>query len=218
MKHHVGRLIAVTITIGLVACADETPPTQPDTDASASVSPEQRAMPWTIDDEYDRIAREEIPGFAGYYLDENQNPVVLLKDPSQRSAAETWAVARTGELGLSTGAVVIKPASYDFTQLKQWRDKVLPTVFNRDDFVSLDIDEVGNRLRIGVDVAVSVSAIETQIADMGIPTPAVLVEVQPRTELRKKLTDRQRPVRAGFQINNEIKGPCRVMIKSCGLR
>lgn len=45
----------------------------------------------TTDEEYQRIASEEIAGFAGFYLDEHDNVVVLLTDLGQREIAERYA-------------------------------------------------------------------------------------------------------------------------------
>jgi hypothetical protein len=56
-------------SIGIVACSDTGQPTFPQTHVGSADPTQIAQLPPTIDDEFARIAREEIPGFAGHYVD-----------------------------------------------------------------------------------------------------------------------------------------------------
>jgi hypothetical protein len=199
------RLLVLAILFGLtgiVACNDTGQPTFPQAQLGLTDPTQIAEFPETIDDEFARIARDQIPGFAGHYLDEHSNSVVYLVDPGGRAAAESYVAEVRSSLGLADGPVTIRPAKYDFLQLREWRDQLL-SVLTIDGVVLLDIDETANRIWIGVEDQESIRRVEEMIAAQQVPEDAILVEIHARPVRALNIRDHERPVKSGFQIENE---------------
>lgn len=64
----------------------------------------------------------------------------------------------------------------------------------------LDIDEVANRLRIGVEDGAALAALRNRLAEGGIPLDAVIVEFLPAPVPDARLTDRFRPIPGAVQV------------------
>jgi hypothetical protein len=150
------------------------------------------------DDELARVAREEIPGFAGYYLQNDGTPVVRLVNAEQSEAAQAYVarnlgVARGHRLPLAalkaSAQPLVLPAAYDFAQLKDWSEQLNP-LLQRGDVYLIDVDEVGNRVLLGVADANAIGAVRTEAARLGIPAAAIGVQTQPRPEMRATVRDR----------------------------
>src|SRR5215218_11009323 len=76
-----------TAVLALLATAACNPADSPVSAVPASASANRgapQAQFRTTDDEFARVARAEVPGFAGFYLQNDGTPVVRLVDPSQR--------------------------------------------------------------------------------------------------------------------------------------
>ena len=100
------------------------------------------------------------------------------------------------------GPVRILAGDYDFVELKQWRDGMNAEVLGLPGVILTDIDEVRNRLRVGVERADVVAAVEDRLARFGVPREAVLIEVtQPIRQLNHDLRDSIRPLAGGSQIS-----------------
>lgn len=196
-------VLALTVAAGCDSLDRPTAPA-PDEDALASRVAHPHSM-LNSDDVYARIARTEVPGFAGFYLRDDGTPVVRLTDQRQRGAAERFvaqeiASARRG--GRLTGAPqrpVFVEARYDFAQLKDWSDQ-LHTLFVRDDVYLMDVDEVENRVFVGVRDQAAVAAVRAHAAQIGIPGNALHVQTQPAPEKRSTLRLHQSALRGGLQI------------------
>lgn len=81
-------VLAIALFAGTAACTSDAPTTPPfGVTGTRVVSDTLRTAELSLDEEYTRIAREEIPGFAGYYFDKNEQLVVLLVDMSRRELA-----------------------------------------------------------------------------------------------------------------------------------
>ena len=165
----------------------------------------------TLDDEFERLARTEIPGFAGFYLQDDGTPVVRLVDQRQRGAAERYLATRLaglrgGRTANAPGRPVFRDAAYDFAQLKGWSIKV-HTLLSRGDVYTIDVDEVENRVRVGVRDAAAVAAVRAHGTQMGIPAAALHVETQPRPEFRATVRDYSPTMMGGIQIASSA-GTC----------
>jgi hypothetical protein len=160
---------------------------------------------WTPDDEFARIARSEIPGFAGYFLQEDGTPVVLLVDPAQRDVAARYLAAHSPVRGARQQAglgrpPIIRQVAYDFAQLKGWYDQ-LNELFVRNDVFMLDVDEAANRVFVGVRDNVAIAAVRAVAARLGVPAAALHVETQPAPERRLTLRERPPALQGGYQID-----------------
>ncbi|HYH82673.1 MAG TPA: hypothetical protein VEX86_22970 [Longimicrobium sp.] len=160
------------------------------------------------DDELARVAREEIPGFAGFYLASDGTPVVRVVNPEQSEAAQAYVarnlgVARAHRLplaGLKASAEPrVLPAAYDFAQLKDWSEKLTP-LLSRGDVYLVDVDEVNNRVLLGVADAGAAGVVRSEAVRLGIPAAAVGTQTQARPEQRITVRDRFTTFVGGTQI------------------
>ena len=128
------------------------------------------------DEEYEQIARHEIPGFAGYYLTKDRNVVVQLTDLAQSPVAESHA----GEFRsrffstASSAPPIIHSVRWDFVQLRYWEEGVVEAL--KDVKAVIDIDEVRNLVWVGVEDQELISKVLTVAENLGIPSSAITVE------------------------------------------
>lgn len=90
---------------------------------------------------------------------------------------------------------------YSFEQLSEWFELAL-NVINTKDFVFVDIDEVENKVGIGLQSAKVATAVKDMMKASGVPADALYVEItQPFQPLaRRELDDYQRDIPGGLGI------------------
>jgi hypothetical protein len=161
---------------------------------------------YDLDEEWARIARDVVPGFAGFYRSASGDYVVLTSRPEYEQAARELVEQVADALGrariVTRGAIV----KYDFYDLNSWKRALVPLIDDVDVYW-LDIDEVRNLLVLGVrsvDVRTDVMAAARVL---NIPEDAVDVQQTVKPVPRSSLTDRIRPVLAGLRIRSAA-GPC----------
>jgi hypothetical protein len=195
---------AVLALLATAACDSSDAPVGPDAGDAAVNRAAPQASFHTPDDEFARVSRAEVPGFAGFYLQDDGTPVVRLVDPSQRGAAQRYLAqefirARSGHHKGAPQQPVFLAAAYDFAQLKGWSESLHP-LLTRNDVFLIDVDEVQNRVLVGVADAGAVSAVRAEGTRLGIPAAALEVKTQPRPQVRASLRDRQTTLNGGIQI------------------
>lgn len=180
------------------------------------------------------LAKEE-PSTAGYYLDASGALVVQVAD-SLRSASAASAAARLVRLGVIpltrryAGARIIgHSVQYRFQQLSDWRDLVSDSLLSgRRGVFSVDLDEVRNRVTIGVrtgDALVRAAALRGA-RELGIPAAAVAFEEADGVtltaptppalrEMRRfingtSLTDTTDTIGGGFRYREQNAGNCSI--------
>jgi hypothetical protein len=101
---------------------------------------------------------------------------------------------------LSQKGVEIREGQYDFLDLHRWQQQMSPDVLALPGVVFTDIDDMTNRLRIGItDSRGGMKAVEELLDTLGVPREAVLIsETKP---VWPELRNRRRPLRGGLQIN-----------------
>ncbi|MGH7655570.1 MAG: hypothetical protein ACREN6_12995 [Gemmatimonadaceae bacterium] len=136
----------------------------------------------------------EIPGFAGYYLDgANRQLVVYVKDSSRDSLTAFEAAASAIRAHLASdglgiprrqhpvAGVRIRRAQYDFQTLSDYRDFVSDSMLSIDNgVVWVDLDEAINRVSVGVLAAVATTArasVLDRARSHGIPAGALNFQV-----------------------------------------
>lgn len=124
----------------------------------------------------------EVPGFAGFYRDPATNDFVVWVADSGSSAVAQSVIARhlaTADLGLPRGyhptRIVIRKGDYAFQQLSDWRDIVTDSVLGSLGVVFDDLDEMINRVRIGVPTGRQAEVL-ARLRSYGIPDAAVVFE------------------------------------------
>jgi hypothetical protein len=98
------------------------------------------------------------------------------------------------------GGIQVLGGQYGFGQLKQWQF-AMTGLFDVDGVVSTDVDESTNRVRVGVETADLIPAIEAQLAGLGVPREAALIEVAEPIFQLATLRDQARPLAGGLQVH-----------------
>ncbi|HET7464756.1 MAG TPA: hypothetical protein VFJ82_26170 [Longimicrobium sp.] len=198
---------AVLALLAAAACDRQDSPVTPQAGTPSAPTAPTR-IPST-DDELARVAREEIPGFAGYYLQNDGTPVVRLVEGSQSAAAQAYVeqhlgVARASHSPLAALKArtlpLVLPAAYDFAQLKEWADQLTPLLQQRGDVYLVDVDEVNNRVLLGVGNTAGADAVRAAAQRLGIPAEAVATQTQAAPQTRATVRDRFTTFVGGIQI------------------
>lgn len=196
-------LPAAVLTLLLAAACDAPDaPVGPQADGAALDRAPQSFR--TPDDEFARVARAEVPGFAGFYLRDDGTPVVRLTDPSQRGAAQRYLAqelirARGGRRAGAPAQPVFVGAEYDFAQLRDWAEALTP-LLQRSGVYLIDVDEVENRVLVGVADAAAAGAVRAEGARLGVPAAALATQTQPAPRVRATVRDRFTTTVGGIQI------------------
>jgi hypothetical protein len=136
---------------------------------------------WTVDDEFARIARDEVPGFGGFFRDSAGDAVIYLKDLRRASAAAALAAVRFGGAAgrplrsLATHSTHVSLARYDYVELKAWRDALRGRLPAIPGVATLDIDETRNRIAIGIGRPALRGAVTRVLDAVGVPRAAVVM-------------------------------------------
>ncbi|MDB4951314.1 MAG: hypothetical protein JWM27_3963 [Gemmatimonadetes bacterium] len=140
---------------------------------------------WTPDDEMARIAREEVPGFGGWYVDGQGRATARLKDVRGRAGAvlalrRSLAAARFADgRGPSFDGMQVAAARYGFDELQAWRLALRGPVFDDRRTSFLDIDETRNRIVIGVADGAAGGRMLAAAARLHVPPDAVATQLTP---------------------------------------
>jgi hypothetical protein len=159
----------------------------------------------TPDHEFARVSRTEVPGFAGFYLQDDGTPVIRLTDPRQRGAAQRFVAtqlvsARGGRQAAGIArAPVFLDAEHDFATLVEWSEGLHP-LLQRQDVYLIDVDEKENRVAVGVADQTAVGAVRAEGARLGIPAGALHVFTQEAPQVRASVRDWHSNLRGGIQI------------------
>jgi hypothetical protein len=144
---------------------------------------------------------QAVPGFGGYFLDGAGVPAVYLTDASQRPAAEQALAGFLADQGFAPADLRVLQGQYEYVQLDEWYRQARRSVFSVPGFILGDVDEGSNRLRFGVTDAAGVAGVRGALAQLGVPSPAAIVEQRAPIAAVATLRDRVRPLVGGLQIN-----------------
>lgn len=193
-----GLGFAAGAALALAACQDNSSPTSPDTGPlSARVQPSQGSdLPSAAE-----FARQ-VPGFGGFFLNQDGTPTVYLTRGSSRAPAERALAGYLKGRGLATAAVRVVEARYRWQQLERWQAAATVEALAVAGAVFVDNDETSNRVRIGVENLSAMAQVRSAVARLRIPDDAVIVErADPIVQVATLRNVVDRPVRAGVQIN-----------------
>lgn len=134
------------------------------------------------EDRFVQLANE-IPGFAGYYVDGSHRLVAYIKDSTTfGSAAATLGQHIASDFTslpqrVRPHGVTIKKADYDFQTLSNYRDIVTDSILGSVSGVLFDdLDEAINRVTVGVLTSQATSvqaAVTARLNQFGVPLAAV---------------------------------------------
>jgi hypothetical protein len=178
---------------------------------------------------------QQVPGFGGYFIDEDDRPAIYLVDPAMAAAAVVALDNFFRSRGLSPADLRVLQGRYDALQLDAWHRLAYPQVFRIEGAVFSDVDESVNRLRFGMSTDDGVAQARTTVAALGVPEDAYIVDKTQPIELptpesqaglgatepqaRSQTLDgsRFRPVMGGIQINFFFDLPVRPASLLCTL-
>lgn len=204
-----GRSIAAAIALGLCA--------------APAWAQAETGREYDTDLELAAIATQ-YPGFGGYYFDREGNTVLLLSDLTWKDALSALVSKRDvvnegvieGDAGPEesdeaplTGKIVIQPVKHDFARLYEYKQLLVPSL-SEPGAVFLDLDEVNNRILIGVDpktasrspLFANIESAPRLLAEkFRVPEPVIAVIHTLPIEQVATLRDRIRPAPGGMQIN-----------------
>jgi hypothetical protein len=199
-QHTFTLVLAAAATVALGGCSDDTTlPSAPSAPAAAPDLALTGAQQGLADDPV-ALART-VPGFGGFFVDEQGTPTVYLVTPGRRAAAEQALGPWFRERGRPAAALRVLPARFDWTDLERWYAQATPEALAVPGAVFADADEAGNRVHIGVEHAAAASRVRSVLARLGIPAAAADVEIVPPIRQVATLRNSVRPVVAGVQIN-----------------
>ncbi len=174
------HIALAVMTVGSTGCA-----------VDPVAEPHQRNIPQLASDvgagESDDLSLDEellllgsrVPGFGGAYWDGNSIVVRLTDDGNPDTAAELVRerlVASGTELGFyRTAEITFQSAAYLFSQLFEWRRAIEDAGIAG--LVSTDVDEVSNRVVVGVRSSYMVTQVNTLVASREWPAEAVEARV-----------------------------------------
>jgi hypothetical protein len=187
---------AVSAVLLASACSDVPPPSAPAVRLAMSgfaiaqdATPEQMAV------------AQAVQGFGGYFLDDTGAPTVYLTDPARRGDAEQALAAFLADRGFTAADLRVRQGTFEYAQLDAWYRQARPDAFGVAGIILGDIDEAQNRIRFGVASVAAATAVQSVIAQLGIPSSAVIVEQRAPFTTAATLRDDVSPLQGGLQIN-----------------
>jgi hypothetical protein len=142
-----------------------------------------------------------VPGFGGYFIDEDGNPTVYLTNVAARPAAEAALAGFLADRGWTAADLRVRQGTHAYAQLDSWYRAARVSVFGVSGMILGDVDEANNRIRFGVANASAAAAVQALVAAAGIPASAVMIEQRTPIQPLVALTDEVRPLQGGLQIN-----------------
>jgi hypothetical protein len=195
------RCMVVSLMTGTLVfasgCSDDSTQPSPTTD---QLNPVKAAVQQGSPDDPVALARG-VPGFGGFFLDEQGTPTIYLKDAGQRAAAERaltpWFTSRSR----AAAEMLVRKADFDWADLDRWFTQGSAEALSVPGVVFTDADEARNRVRVGVEDAGAAGQVRSVLARLGVPAAAVSIEVTQPIKQLATLRGSVRPVVAGVQIN-----------------
>jgi len=203
---------AVLALVAASACSDDSAPTQPVPDAALEAN---RSL--VVSDfasrgiESDFVALEaRLPGFGGFYLDAAGDIAAYVRDPSDATRqAIADAFLGTEEqrntfmrADGSLPSIRLATGEYSMSQLIDWSRRIRTSAGADLKIVQFDADERHNRVSIGIENRASDAGVFALAEEMGIPRGALHVYSMERPVATASLTDKVRPLVAGYLTTN----------------
>jgi hypothetical protein len=187
------RFLVVSAAAMIVAACGQDRATEPNASA-----PKQPELPAPLAQE-DLAA--QLPGFGGFYLDQNGRPTVFLLNTGLRDQAAQLVGPFLRSQGLDQTGLIVRQGQYPYLQLDRWFHAATSEILGLSGTVMVDLDEATNRVRVGISDPGALVQARAALLKLGIPEAGVILErVDPILPMAT-LQDRVRPIVAGLQIN-----------------
>jgi hypothetical protein len=157
----------------------------------------------------------EVPGFGGYYFNENGETVAFVTDLARadQARAAVQALLARNPAAPRGGRVLVRQGRYTFPELAAWRDRITGPVLDLEGVQSIDANEGRNRVVIGISSPAAREGVEQVLAAHRVPRESVVMEVEEELILQMAaeeellaasggefLSSEIRPLRGGIQI------------------
>ncbi len=159
-----------------------------------------------LDGELVQLSRQ-VPGFGGYFFDDDGDLNVYLKDLRQEPGARAALAEvvrnrpeRSKQPWSRPAEIVVRRGQFDFAQLDEWRGRVAAVAAMNGIHV-LDTDEAANRIFVGVADEETQARVLSRLDAIGVPRNAVVVAVEPPVTPVVSLRNHVRPLVGGLQID-----------------
>jgi hypothetical protein len=192
----IGLALPATAIFFLTSCSDE--PTHPTSPGPADLATTQ-VQQGPADDPVG-LARA-VPGFGGFFLDQQGTPTVYLAQPGQRAAAERALAPWFREQNQAAAGLKVLPGRFAWADLERWNAQASVEALAIPGAVFTDADEAGNRVHIGVENTAAATRVRAVLARLGIPAGAATIDIVKPFRQVATLRGAVRPVVAGVQIN-----------------
>jgi hypothetical protein len=198
--------LGLVAILGATGCADpvgDANPVDPLVRArqSSPSMPRPSALRRTLEDDYTAIANQ-VPGFGGLYLDSTGTVNVFLTDVGKRGQLTpliTEFLSTHGSVGRSATlaeAMSVRQGEFDFRELAAYYGSLLRTL-DMNGVTKTDIDEMRNRIVIGVlDDGVG-DRVRSALAKAQVPEASVIVEKAAPVVIEATLQQTIRPLVSG---------------------
>lgn len=124
------------------------------------------------DDRWADLATTVPGGFAGVFRDSAHTQILMLTEPAQASAAKQ---ALAGKIGISVQQATVRQARWNFAQLVDWFNYVLPRLGGVP--VTADKDEAINRIRFSVTSIELRDRVVGALAQLALPCDLIVVDL-----------------------------------------
>lgn len=157
-----------------------------------------------------REIAQRIPSIGGWYFDTaTGNLVVSLKDlrdaGSAKAALHSLLDHQPSGGGIDPQVdVIVRQAHYTWLQLKDWRDLLRAVMPATPAMVSLDLNEAGNRIDIGLDYGYAHGPMHKLVSRLGIPEGAVRIETSGPLVPLSTVRERARPYLGGLRTQSLV--------------
>ena len=152
-----------------------------------------------------------IPGLGGFFYDTSGNVIVAVKNRAAPAVTRARLQPLFGvELTRSRrrhpkADLIVREAQYTFLELKDWRDRLeAGAVLSLSGVLWLDLDEVTNRVVVGVEPSADIAAIRSLGQKSGVPAAAFDIQQSAPYVPQSTLQDQFRPVQGGTQIQRVV--------------
>jgi hypothetical protein len=123
------------------------------------------------DDRWADLATTTPGGFGGVFYDSAHTPILMLTEPAKASAAKQ---ALAGKIGFPLQQATVREARWDFAQLVDWFNYVLPRLGAP---VTADKDEALNRIRFSVTSVELRDRVVAALAKLPLPCDLIVVDL-----------------------------------------
>lgn len=156
----------------------------------------------------------DAPGFGGIFLDDEEEPVIVLRAGADAQRARAAVIRAMTRLPGRAGAPLhVVPGQFEFAELRSWLASYVSSGIS-DGVTMLDVNERRNRIVIGVDRVSRAAELRRTLNSLGVPAEAVDITQLDAARPTSTLRDSIRPIIGGTQYDayttSGLFGPCSI--------